>query len=270
MVKNYLRELIRIISSLAETEYWYRFRKNKSNIRNVSLLNDSWGGSSTLIKWQILKIEHSYHSIRKHSTRTLCYIDSSTFLDNCNENDKKLVIKYLQEDALDDKAFHWCGGKFYYTFEKDKWMILKSERENSFRVTFDSWDEMVAWADENIVDEEYSFTDRVIKNAISVDINPSDLYKFSDNIKNNLKGKRQVLHNLANYRRLLKKLDNLDFPYSEPWASKLDEIHDIFKDSLPLRHKALDNLFKEFKQYRMSILMEIAQFWNEKCDQMWD
>lgn len=268
-MKNCLKELIRIISQWAETTYWYRFRKNKSYGRNVSLLNDSWGGSSTLINWQILKVEHSYHNIRKHSSRTLCYIDSSTFLEKCNEDDKKLIIEYLQEEAIDDKEFHWCGGKFYYTFEKDKWMILKSERENAFREVFASWDEMIAWADKNIVNEECSFIDTVIKSAISIDIKPSDLYKLSDEVKNNLRGKRIVLHNLATYRRLLKKLDKLDFPYSEPWASKLDEIHNIFNCS-HLRRKALDNLWEEFKSHRMSILTEIAQFWNEKCDLMWD
>lgn len=267
---NCLKELKRIVEDFFTTEYWYRFRKNKEYGRNAALLSDSCGGSSTFINWQIAKIEHTYHNIRKHSIRTLCYIDSSTFLDKCNEDDKKLIIKYLQEEALDDKEFHWCGGKFYYTFEKDKWMILKSERDNPFREVFASWDDMVAWADKNIADEEYSFIDTVIKNAISIDISPSDLYKFSDNIKNNLRGKRQVLHNLANYRRLLKKLDKLDFPYSEPWVSKLDEIYENYKDDSCLRRKALYDLFEEFKSHRMNILMEIAQFWNEKCDQMWD
>lgn len=263
---NCLKEIKRIVADFFTTEYWYRFRKNKEYGRNAALLSDSCGGSSTFINWQIAKIEHTYHNIRKHSIRTLCYIDSSTFLDKCNEDDKKLIIKYLQEEALDDKEFHWCGGKFYYTFGKDKWMIIKSERDNSFSEVFASWDDMVAWADKNIADEEYPFIDIVIKNAISIDINPSDLYKFSDNIKNNLKGKRQVLHNLANYRRLLKKLDKLDFQYNEPWVSKYEN----YKDDSCLRRKALYDLFEEFKSHRMNILTEIAQFWNEKCDQMWD
>ena len=129
---------------------------------------------------------------------------------------------------------------------------------------------MASWADENIVNEEFSFTDTVIKNAISIDINPSDLYKFSDGVRNSLRGRRQTLHNLATYRRLLKKLDKLDFPYNEPWDSKLDDIYENYKDDSYLRRKALYDLFEEFKVYRMNILTEIAQFWNEKCDQMWD
>lgn len=268
-MENHLKELKRIIVQFVETEYWYRFRKNKAYGRNASLLSDSWGGSSTLIKWQILKIEHTYHSIRKHSTRTLCYIDSSTFLDKCNENDKKLVINYIQEEALTDKVFHWLDGPFYYTFE-NKWAIHKSDGKNSFKVEFNSWNEMASWADENIANEECSFTDIVIKNAISIDINPSDLYKFSDKVRNSLRGRRQTLHNLAKYRKLLRKLDSLDFPYDEPWDSKLDDIYEDFKDDSYLRRKALDDLSEEFKSYRMSILNEIAQFWNEKCDQMWD
>ena len=268
-MENCLKELRRIIADFFTTEYWYRFRKNNAYGRNASLLSDSWGGSSTLIKWQILKIEHTYHSIRKHSTRTLCYIDSSTFLDKCNENDKKLVINYIQEEALTDKLFHSLYGPFLYTFE-NKWIIRKSDGKNSFNVEFDSWDEMVSWADENIVNEEFSFTDTVIKNAISIDINPSDLYKFSDGVRNSLRGRRQTLHNLATYRRLLKKLDKLDFPYNEPWDSKLDDIYENYKDDSYLRRKALYDLFEEFKVYRMNILTEIAQFWNEKCDQMWD
>lgn len=268
-MKNCLKKLIGIISSFIETEYWYRFRKTKAYGRNVSLLNDSWGGSSTLIKWQILKIEHTYHNIRKHSPRTLCYIDSSTFLDKSNENDKKLIIKYIQDEALTDKVFHWLDGHFYYTFE-NKWAIHKSDGKDSFKVEFDSWDDMESWADENIANEEYSFTDIVIKNAISIDIDPSDLYKFSDKVRNNLRGKRMTLHNLAKYRKLLKKLDSLDFPYDEPWDSKIDDIYDNFKDDSYLRRKALNDLSEEFKSYRMSILNEIAQFWNEKCDQMWD
>ena len=267
---NCLKELKRIVADFFTTEYWYRFRKNKAYGRNADLLSDCCGDSSTFINWQIAKIEHTYHNIRKHSLRTLCYIDSFTFLDKCDEDDKKLVMGYLQEEAFTDKVFHSCGGRFYYTFENDSWMILKSERGNSSREVFTSWDDMVAWADKNIADEEYSFTDTAIKNAVSIDIKPSDLYKFSDGVRNSLRGKRIVLHNLATYRRLLKKLDKLDFPYSEPWDSKLDEIHDIFKDSSHLRRKALENLFEEFKSYRMDILTEIAQFWNEKCDQMWD
>ena len=42
----------------------------------------------------------------------------------------------------------------------------------------------------------------------------------------------------------------------------------MLQDMLQVQANLRD--FKEFKQYRMNILIEIAQFWNEKCDQMWD
>lgn len=268
-MENCLKELKRIVVDFFSTEYWYRFRKSKAYGRNAALLSDSCGDSSTFINWQIAKIEHTYHNIRKHSIRSLCYIDSSTFLDNSNENDKKLVIKYIQDEALTDKVFHWLDGPFFYTFE-NKWAIHKSDGKNSFKVEFDSWDEMASWADENIANEEYSFIDIVIKNAISIDINPSDLYKFSDKVVKRLRGKRQILHNLAKYRKLLRKLDELDFPYGDPWSDKLDEIYDNYKEDSCLRRKALEDLSEEFKSYRMNIITEIAQFWNEKCDQMWD
>lgn len=312
MRNNPFSEAKRVISQFFETEYWYRFRKRLGDYdRNVSTLNDTWNGHNTLLKWQIMKIEHMYINLRKYGCEAMCYVDSPDFLDNCEAPDMFYALKYVQDRAKETSELQWYGGKYYYTYDKESskpWMIFdkkvvdvipankipKNKRfyrvdfdddgnfkghtpcdkevyENIQIASFDTWEEMSTWInnckDEPDVD---NFDRNAIMYANSIHFETTELHNLSPRLRNVVRGQRRKLHDLYEYRKLLKQLDTLDYTYSEPWHSRSDDIWKKYKDDDKKRIEEYEKLWKEFKAYRRSLLDKIADLWNERADFWWD
>ena len=309
---NIFRELKRIISQWVETEYWYRFRKRPGEYdRNVSILNDTWNGHNTLLQWQILKVEHMYHNLRKYGCEATCYVDSPDFLDNCEAPDMFYALKYVKDRAKETGELQWYGGKYYYAYDKESskpWVIFdkktvdiipaskipKSKRfykvnfdddcnyigttpcdkevyEHIQIASFDTWEEMSDWVNNCKDEPDVSNFDRnAIMYAQSIHFETTDLHNLSPRLLNVVRGQRRKLHDLCEYRKLLKKLNSLDFTYDEPWKSRSDEIYKKYKNDDDARVVAYNDLWKEFKAYRRSIIDKIADLWNERADFWWD
>ena len=115
-----------------------------------------------------------------------------------------------------------------------------------------------------------NFDRNAIMYAQSIHFETTDLHNLSPRLRNVVRGQRRKLHDLYEYRKLLKKLNSLDYTYDEPWKSRSDEIYEKYKNDDDARAVAYNELWKEFKAYRRSIIDKIADLWNERADFWWD
>ena len=82
------RELKRVIAQFFETEYWYRFRKTPHYYLNDETqkyepsiydkrardtLTCTWNGDSDILQMALLKTEHMFHNLKKHSFHQKTY-----------------------------------------------------------------------------------------------------------------------------------------------------------------------------------------------------
>jgi hypothetical protein len=147
----------------------------------------------------------------------------------------------------------------------------KEVYENIQIASFDTWEEMSTWVN-NCKDEPdvNNFDRNAIMYANSIHFETTELHNLSPRLRNVVRGQRRKLHDLYEYRKLLKQLDALDYTYSEPWKSRSDEIYKKYKDDDKKRIEEYEKLWKEFKAYRRSLLDKIADLWNERADFWWD
>ena len=268
MKETIFRKIKRVISQFIETEYFYRFRKRKDYYYNNSfIMADTWNGSSTLIEWQLMKVEHMYVNLRKYGNEAKCYIDSSDFLKYANSSDKALAIsKLIDEMKKEDNQKLYIGNDYFLGYDKsvNSYIIYKRSVDKVIpaselkhpnsrleyidgKFNFIPCDETV-YKFENIRNcpfysdaingllmlDDHPFKDKdevennIINYSQAIHFEVTDLASISKDVKMHLRGQRQKLHNIWRYRFLLKKLLNLDFS-DGVWFAKTDEIHQMYE-----------------------------------------
>lgn len=311
MKRNIFKEVKRIISQWVETEYWYRwrvvYRDGKYKERAFENLNDTWNGHNTLLKSQILKVEHMMYNLRKYGNEVESYIDSPDFLKYGDELDKAWGYLYVVEQirTRDSKIPFWCGGRYYISYVKDeqKWYVedriyvktipaseLKhpmsslSIDENGEPVftpcdkdvyrwetvaTFDDVSDLRKFMEENDV---ANFKDNLIMYEQSIHIAPKDYHNISEPLRSHIRGNRQKLRDLWHYRKLLKQLNEMDFSFSEPYNSKMDEIVRKYGNDINKRKRdaAVEALVEEYNNDRRKIMRQIEDLWIERSEYWWD
>ncbi len=308
MKRHPFREIKRVVSQFFETEYWYRWRSKKDTngfkIRNVSHLNDTWNGHNTLIQWQIMKIEHMMHNLRKYGNELDCYIDSPDMSKYANADDRQWAIDYVMHEMIKDCRQRCTDTKYYITYRPGEWVVSKrnlvktipaSEVENpSFTLEYvegeseDDWDIIRKPCDEKIYEFEEVMVsecfydaidymggppvlDDLIKYEHSFNITPADYKKLSGDLRTHIRGNKRKLRDLWLLRKYLKKLNEMDFSWSEPYRSMTNAIYKELKDmDDDYKHRYMENCYQKFLDDRRAILNKISDLWNERCDMWWD
>ena len=108
--------------------------------------------------------------------------------------------------------------------------------------SFDTWEEMSDWVNNCKDEPDVSNFDRnAIMYAQSIHFETTDLHNLSPRLLSVVRGQRRKLHDLYEYRKLLKKLNSLDYTYDEPWKSRSDEIYEKYKAYLQEPLKSILN-----------------------------
>lgn len=306
-MKKLFREIKRVVSQYFETEYWYRCRKFNDG-RAVSTLNDTWNGHNTLLNWQIMKVEHMIYNLRKYGNEVESYIDSPDFLKYGDDLDIAFGYLYSIEKLKESKSLRWCGKDHWIQYNEinncwdvknrvlvetipaDK--IPKSERLYTLegddvetakfvpcdrevykwetKVSFGNIKDLEDWMNKN--DCDGNFKHQVIMYEQTIHIAPKDYHMITPQLRDHIRGNRRKLRDLWLYRKLLKKLNDMDFSFSEPYNSKTNEILAKYRntDNEEAKRKELEDLYDEYKEDRRAIMRQIEQLWIERSEFWWD
>ena len=99
---NIFSEAKRIIAQFFETEYWYRFRKFK----NGYYLARTWEGEDDILTIMLMKIEHMFWNLKRHSMCAEFYINSCDIVRNferISDTDKYWALKLIFQKHFDSK-----------------------------------------------------------------------------------------------------------------------------------------------------------------------
>lgn len=295
------RKIKRIMSQLVETEHWYRWRKFGDD-RAVSVLNDTWNGSNTLLNWQIMKVEHMMYNLHKYGNESSLYVNSFDVIKYGDQLTKDYVIdmitrhllaspgerKYVDESyfvSFDPGCSSWKLWKreldhtipYRKISKKDRLYEMKTDSEGSigfhpidknvYRFVEDSSWERLSEVAAYLKTKNVDLYEKLIENEQSVNFELKDINHLCSEVKSRVRGNIPKYRQLWKYRKLIRKLQ-IDFDWDEPWLSKVFKILKI--EDADVRKAEIEKVFKDFKDWRMSILIEIAELWNEYSDNWWD
>lgn len=74
--------------------YWYNNRHSSVG-RASFVLDDTWDGLHSMIDYQILKVEHMFHNVKKYSCIEKSYIDSTALVKYGTEKDKEYFFNKI-------------------------------------------------------------------------------------------------------------------------------------------------------------------------------
>ena len=171
------RELKRIISQYFETEYWYRFRKtphyylndetqkyeiSKYDKRARDFLTCTWNGDSDILQMALLKTEHMYHNLKKHSYHQYFYVDAFRFFEEgATDSDRALFARQVLDNyEKSPKKYEYCWNfnrKEFFSDKKLSKTVSKKTRKYNKYVGFEnSW-----WIGNEDVDKSMSDSELV-------------------------------------------------------------------------------------------------------------
>ena len=166
------RELKRIITQFVETEYWYRFRKtphyylndetqkyepSKYDKRARDTLTCTWNGDSDILQMALLKTEHMFHNLKKHSYQKYFYVDSCRFFEEgATDSDRGIFARQVLDDCeKNPEQYKYCWNFYRKDFYSDKELretVTKKDRKHKKYVGFEnSW-----WIGNEKVDKSIS------------------------------------------------------------------------------------------------------------------
>lgn len=103
-----LRDIKRAVSQLFEREYWYSFRRLPSywldddgkwkegrKHRALDVTNSTWNGDYDMLEAMLLKVDHMFWNLHKHSAEKDYYFFASDILKYGNESDKDFIVKKI-------------------------------------------------------------------------------------------------------------------------------------------------------------------------------
>lgn len=174
---NIFKELIRIVSSFVETEYWYRFRKtphyylnddtqkyepSKYDKRARDTLTCTWNGDSDILQMALLKTEHMFYNLKKHSYHQYFYVDSFRFFeDGATDSDRALFARQVLDNyEKSPKKYEYCWNfnrkEFFSDRKLSKTVSKKTRKYNKYVGFENSW-----WIGNEDVDKSISDSELV-------------------------------------------------------------------------------------------------------------
>lgn len=301
MCKHLFREVKRIASQFFETEHWYRWRKFGDR-RAVSVLNDTWNGNSALLNWQIMKVEHMMHNLHKYGNESPLYISSFDVLRLGDHLTNDYIIDKIARHCMANPGERkYIDDNYFVSFEskQSSWTLWRRELDHTipyqkipkkdrlYKVEFgqsftfdtvpidknvyrfveeDSW-EHLSEAAAYLQAKNINFYEKLIENEQSIYLELKDLNRIHPALKEAIRGNIPKYRQLWQYRKLIRKLQT-EFDWDEPWHSKVDATLEI--EDGEAKRAELEKIWQEFKDWRMSVLIEIAELWNKYSDSWWD
>lgn len=171
------RELKRVISQFFETEYWYRFRKTPHYYLNDETqkyepsiydkrardtLTCTWNGDSDILQMALLKTEHMFYNLKKHSYHQYFYVDSFRFFeDGATDSDRALFARQVLDNyEKSPKKYEYCWNfnrkEFFSDRELSKTVSKKTIKYNKYVGFENSW-----WIGNEEVDKSISDSELV-------------------------------------------------------------------------------------------------------------
>ena len=171
------RELKRVISQFFETEYWYRFRKtphyylnddtqkyepSKYDKRARDTLTCTWNGDSDILQMALLKTEHMFYNLKKHSFHQYFYVDSFRFFeDGATDSDRALFARQVLDNyEKSPKTYEYCWNfnrkEFFSDRKLSKTVSKKTRKYNKYVGFENSW-----WIGNEDVDKSISDSELV-------------------------------------------------------------------------------------------------------------
>lgn len=171
------RELKRVISQFFETEYWYRFRKtphyylnddtqkyepSKYDKRARDTLTCTWNGDSDILQMALLKTEHMFYNLKKHSYHQYFYVDSFRFFeDGATDSDRALFARQVLDNyEKSPKKYEYCWNfnrkEFFSDRKLSKTVSKKTRKYNKYVGFENSW-----WIGNEDVDKSISDSELV-------------------------------------------------------------------------------------------------------------
>lgn len=171
------RELKRVIAQFFETEYWYRFRKtphyylnddtqkyepSKYDKRARDTLTCTWNGDSDILQMALLKTEHMFYNLKKHSYHQYFYVDSFRFFeDGATDSDRALFARQVLDNyEKSPKKYEYCWNfnrkEFFSDRKLSKTVSKKTRKYNKYVGFENSW-----WIGNEDVDKSISDSELV-------------------------------------------------------------------------------------------------------------
>lgn len=110
-----LRDIKRTVSQLFEREYWYSFRRLPSywldddgkwkegrKHRALDVTNSTWNGDYDMLEAMLLKVDHMFWNLHKHSVEKDYYFFASDILKYGNESDKDFIVKKILKNIVEN------------------------------------------------------------------------------------------------------------------------------------------------------------------------
>lgn len=166
------RELKRVITQFFETEYWYRFRKTPHYYFNDEtqkyelskwdktardIITCTWNGDSDILQMALLKTEHMFYNLKKHSYHQYFYVDSFRFFEEgATDKDRGIFARQFLgncEKHPDQYKYSWnFNRKEFYSDEELRETVTKKDRKHKDYVGYEnSW-----WIGNEEVDKSIS------------------------------------------------------------------------------------------------------------------
>lgn len=154
------KELKRIIAQFFETEYWYRFRKiphyyfndetqkyelSKYDNTARDIITCTWNGDSDILQMALLKTEHMFYNLKKHSYHQYFYVDSCRFFEEGTiDSDRNIFAKQVldtREKNPEQYKYDWSfNRKEFYSDKELRETIAKKDHKHKKYVGFEnSW-----------------------------------------------------------------------------------------------------------------------------------
>ena len=171
------RELKRVIFQFFETEYWYRFRKTPHYYLNDETqkyepsiydkrardtLTCTWNGDSDILQMALLKTEHMFYNLKKHSFHQYFYVDSFRFFeDGATDSDRALFARQVLDNyEKSPKKYEYCWNfnrkEFFSDRKLSKTVSKKTRKYNKYVGFENSW-----WIGNEEVDKSISDSELV-------------------------------------------------------------------------------------------------------------
>ena len=171
------RELKRVISQFFETEYWYRFRKTPHYYLNDETqkyepstydkrardtLTCTWNGDADILQMALLKTEHMFYNLKKHSYHQYFYVDSFRFFeDGATDSDRALFARQVLDNyEKSPKKYEYCWNfnrkEFFSDRKLSKTVSKKTRKYNKYVGFENSW-----WIGNEEVDKSISDSELV-------------------------------------------------------------------------------------------------------------
>ena len=188
-------EIARIIDQFLETEYFFRFRKEKNSYqRNLWALNDTWSGGLSMLGFMEIKCRQMYHSLRKYSYHTSRMIDGYALLDKSISYDEKLpfirrsILEFLGSDSnkyfignITDKNSESNIGSYYLIKDLDKVRI----RYYIEKAVVGKTTKIIANWETLETEEKQDYKEETVKTSDLIEANPDSIIeaviKFCNN-----------------------------------------------------------------------------------------